>query len=145
EWFVEKATEVGVDEITPIITQNTERKVLNADRLQKKMISAVKQSMNLILPVLNQAIGFEEFLNQVNADKRAIAHCKLTFKPYLKDAFPPKGKYLVLIGPEGDFSDEEITKARDAGFVEISLGESRLRTETAALMACIEVGLLNRK
>lgn len=144
EWFVEKATEVGVDRITPIITQNSERRVLNVARLQKKMIAALKQSLNLFLPELHAAEEFSTFIQQHSADQKGIAYCGAGDKATLQDLLVPGGQYLILIGPEGDFSEGEIERAETQGYQLLTLGESRLRTETAGLAVCFEANWINR-
>ena len=148
EWFLEKATEIGIQEITPIISEHSERKEVKTERLNKVIVSAMKQSLKAYLPRLNEAVTFENFLKKVEEDqesKKAIAHCEEDQeKKYLNQIFQANERYLILIGPEGDFSVPEIEKAISAGFIPVSLGEARLRTETAALYACTEIALLNR-
>lgn len=144
EWFIEKATEVGVDAITPIITQNSERRVLNIERLQKKMISALKQSLNLYLPELHSSADFTTFIKQKFQGQKGIAYCGTGNKSSLKDVLQPGGRYLVFIGPEGDFSEAEINLALENGCTLLTLGTSRLRTETAGLAACFEANWINR-
>ncbi|MCW8310037.1 16S rRNA (uracil(1498)-N(3))-methyltransferase [Sphingobacterium sp. InxBP1] len=146
EWFLEKATEVGIQEITPIICEHSERKEVKLDRLNKVIVAAMKQSLKAYLPKLNPAISFRQFLSRLPVEdvQKAIAHCVESDKKYLDQIFQPGQHYIVLIGPEGDFSAEEIELALQAGFQPISLGEARLRTETAALAACLEISLLNR-
>lgn len=146
EWFLEKATEVGLSEFTPIICEHSERKEVKIERLEKVVIAAMKQSLKAYLPKVNPAVSFSRFVKEL-ADKdvqKGIAHCVDSEKKYISTSFEPKGKYLILIGPEGDFSEKEISQAMEAGFVPLSLGEARLRTETAALTAVIEASLLNR-
>jgi 16S rRNA (uracil1498-N3)-methyltransferase len=144
EWFLEKATEIGIDEITPIICDHSERKEIKTERSNKIITSAIKQSLKAYHPVLNPQINFKEFINQAKADKKFIAHCEDGEKQSLVKDFEPPHNYLILIGPEGDFSPDEIELALQSGFVPITLGESRLRTETAALQACFEINYLNR-
>jgi 16S rRNA (uracil1498-N3)-methyltransferase len=148
EWFLEKATEIGIQEITPIISEHSERKEVKTERLNKVIISAMKQSLKAYLPVLNEAVSLDAFLKKIEAEtdlNKAIAHCEEDQdKKYLNQIFEPNKRYLILIGPEGDFSPSEIEKAISAGFIPVSLGEARLRTETAALYACTEIALLNR-
>ena len=146
EWFLEKATEVGLTEFTPIICEHSERKEVKVERLAKVAIAAMKQSLKAYLPKINVAISFNKFIQDIKGVEvsKGIAHCVDSEKRYISNSFVPKGKYLILIGPEGDFSEKEISQAIDAGFVPLSLGEARLRTETAALSAVIEVSLLNR-
>lgn len=150
EWFVEKATEIGVDEITPIICDRSERKEVKTDRLEKIAISAMKQSLKAYLPKINSAVKFSTFIKEFKNDcvisqKRFIAHCDKGEKAFLNASVAPKESVVILIGPEGDFSPEELKLANNAHFLALSLGESRLRTETAALMVCAEIALINRK
>lgn len=146
EWFVEKATEIGIQEVTPIISERSERKEVKTERLEKVAIAAMKQSLKAYLPKMHPAISLPQFFKQQEARKaiKAMAHCADGSKHYLAQVFNPGEDYVVLIGPEGDFSDKEIEQALALGYKPISLGESRLRTETAALMSCMEVSLLNR-
>ena len=146
EWFVEKCTEIGVDEITPLLCRFSERKQLRLDRLEKIMLSAAKQSLTPYLPKLNELTPIEAVTGdglRVTGDGvyKYIAHCYKEDKRELKDELAKisdQDPYiLVLIGPEGDFSPEEIEKALANGFVPVSLGKSRLRTETAGVVACV--------
>ncbi|GAA4334034.1 16S rRNA (uracil(1498)-N(3))-methyltransferase [Mucilaginibacter gynuensis] len=144
EWFLEKATEVGIDEISLIICQRSERKEAKVDRLNRIITAAIKQSLKAYHPVLNEPVTFNKFLAQPFNGQKFIAHCEPGEKAGLKSILQPQQNYLVLIGPEGDFSPEEIGNALNNDFKAITLGESRLRTETAALEACFEVNFLNR-
>jgi len=146
EWFLEKATEIGISEITPIICERSERKVIKPERYEKIIHSAVKQSLSAFVPVLHQAIPLKEFLNkQFHPDlQKFIAHCENTEKKAFKTALRPNRKILILIGPEGDFSMEEIQLAVKNGFIAVSLGNRRLRTETAAVVACNTVSFVNQ-
>ena len=135
EWFVEKAVEIGVDEITFLKTDYSERDVVKMDRIEKIAVSAMKQSQKATLPVLNGMTSFRSFVERGFEGDRFIAHCEPGSKVLLQDAVIPGHDSLVLIGPEGDFSPAEIEMALKAGFKPISLGPSRLRTETAALVA----------
>ena len=146
EWFLEKATEVGIQEITPVICEHSERKEVKLDRLNKVVVAAMKQSLKAYLPKLNPAVSFKQFLREIPKEgvQKAIAHCVDAEKKYLNQVLEPDQHYIILIGPEGDFSEDEIDLALQMGFHPISLGEARLRTETAALAACMEVSLLNR-
>lgn len=136
EWFAEKATEIGMDELSFLNCRYSERKVIKTERIEKILVSAMKQSLKARLPKLNPMIDFDKFIEQKFDGQKFIAHCYEGEKPLLKDVFKRGEDALVLIGPEGDFSEEEVKKALDKGFVPISLGKSRLRTETAALVAC---------
>lgn len=144
EWFLEKATEIGIDEITPIICDRSERKEVKIDRLNKVITSAVKQSIKAFHPQLNEPIRFSDFVAKSKNDQKFIAHCMEDAKVTIKDKLKPGGNYLVMIGPEGDFSPLELQSALTNDFIPISLGDSRLRTETAALEACFEINFLNR-
>ena len=145
EWFLEKATEIGITEITPIICDHSERKIIKPERYEKILQSAMKQSLKAYLPILNEAISFKDFINSVSTFEglNCIAHCEQTDKKSLKSILLPNKKVSILIGPEGDFSSEEISLAKNAGFIPVTLGESRLRTETAAVVACHSVAFIN--
>lgn len=144
EWFLEKATEIGIDEITPIITQNSERRVIKKERMEKIIQSAMKQALKFHLPRLNDAIPFSEFLNQKFEKKVYIAHCEEGEKKGMKELIQPKESLTILIGPEGDFSSEEIGQSLNGGCIPISLGKARLRTETAAVVAVQNVAFINQ-
>jgi 16S rRNA (uracil1498-N3)-methyltransferase len=146
EWFIEKATEIGVDEITPLLTENTERSKLRPERLEKIILSAAKQCLRTRLPKLNELVDFEDFIkmNATNEDEaRFIPHCHKTDLVHLKNNCPVGANVTVLIGPEGDFSEAEVSLALTNGFQEVGLGANRLRTETAAITACHTVHLVN--
>lgn len=143
EWFAEKATEIGIDAITCLHCRFSERKEVKTSRLEKILISAMKQSQKAILPQLEGMTDFKTFVGRPFKGRKFIAHCEDGKKTLLKRAYHPGEDVLVLIGPEGDFSPEEIHLALENGFEPISLGESRLRTETAALVACHTIHVLN--
>lgn len=143
EWFLEKATEIGIHEITPIICDHSERKIIKTERFDKIIQSAMKQSNQFHLPKLNDPISFKDFINQKHSGKLFIAHCEETQKKLLKEAIQPKEKYTILIGPEGDFSEKEISIALQNNFIPVSLGNTRLRTETAAIVACHSIVFAN--
>ncbi|MFD0862464.1 16S rRNA (uracil(1498)-N(3))-methyltransferase [Sungkyunkwania multivorans] len=143
EWFLEKATEIGVHEITPIICEHSERKIIKTERFEKILQSAMKQSLQYHLPKLNPAISFKEFIKHKFKGQLFIAHCEDTYRYSIKRKVAADHKVTILIGPEGDFSVEEIELAKEAGFTPISLGSTRLRTETAAVVACQTVSLIN--
>lgn len=143
EWFLEKATEIGIDEITPIICQNSERKTIKSDRLEKIIQSAMKQSLKFTLPKLNPPIKFNDFIKQP-ISKGFIAHCEDSEKKKLKEVIKQNDNITLLIGPEGDFSSNEIKKAIDNNLTSITLGESRLRTETAGLVAVQNISFLHQ-
>ncbi len=144
EWFAEKATEIGIDELTFLNCRFSERKVIKTERIEKILISAIKQSLKARLPKLNEMIDFTKFIAQDFKGQKFIAHCYEGEKPLLKDVLTPGKDAVVLIGPEGDFSEEEVKAAIERGFTPISLGKSRLRTETAALVACHTMNLMNQ-
>ena len=144
EWFLEKATEIGIDEITLLICDHSERKDVKTDRLNKVITSAVKQSLKAYHPKLNEPQRFKDFILNDPGGQRFIAHCLESEKTTLKDQIKLNSRYLVLIGPEGDFSPSELDFALEMNFLSIRLGDSRLRTETAALEACFEINFLNR-
>lgn len=135
EWFLEKATEIGIREITPIICDHSERKIIKAERFEKVILSAMKQSLQLYLPKLNPPVLLKDFLSQNHKEEKYIAHCEDAEKKLLKNCITPHKNYLLLIGPEGDFSNAEIQLALEKGFSPVSLGSTRLRTETAAIVA----------
>src|SRR5690606_31520647 len=148
EWFLEKATEIGIDEITPIICDHSERKVVKGERLEKIIQSAAKQSLNPHLPTLHSQVSFTEFINSIAREQPDqqlyIAHCEDQEKLPLQDVLLKQQDTLILIGPEGDFSTSEINAALEANFKAVSLGSSRLRTETAAIVACHTYALKNQ-
>lgn len=144
EWFAEKATEIGFDELSFLNCRFSERKVLKTERIQKILVSAMKQSLKARLPILNEMNDFKRFVTQPHRGKKFIAHCHEGEKPLLQTQIVPGEDALVLIGPEGDFSEEEVKLAIGNGFQPISLGSSRLRTETAALVACHIMNLTNQ-
>lgn len=149
EWAIEKCVEIGVDEITPLLCRFSERKQLRMDRLEKIILSAAKQSLTPYLPVLHELTPYDEFIQmandkwQITNEQRFIAHCYKDEKRLLKDEIEQGRDVLVLIGPEGDFSEKEVFNALTVGFVPVSLGNSRLRTETAAVVACHTAVLVN--
>ncbi|WP_406844008.1 16S rRNA (uracil(1498)-N(3))-methyltransferase [Flavobacterium soyae] len=143
EWFLEKATEIGIQEITPIICDRSERKVINLERFEKIILSAMKQSNETYFPKLNDAISFKEFMKQKNQGLQFIAHCEETDKKSLKETLKPNEDVTLLIGPEGDFSEKEIALAIENKYQPVTLGNTRLRTETAAVVACHSVVFFN--
>lgn len=143
EWFLEKATEIGIHEITPLICEHSERKKIKIDRYERVIQSAMKQSLQFYKPQIHDPLSFKEFMAQDRPEQKYIAHCEETQKTYLKNELEPFGNYLILIGPEGDFSTSEINTALKKGYAPVSLGETRLRTETAAIVACHTASLIN--
>lgn len=144
EWFLEKATEIGISEITPIICDHSERKVVKTDRFDKIILSAMKQSLHYYLPKLNEPISFKDFVKQQTKEGlNLIAHCEETDKKSLKEVVKPNENVTILIGPEGDFSEKEIKLALENEYIPVTLGNTRLRTETAAVVACHSVVFIN--
>lgn len=143
EWFLEKATEIGVNEITPIICERSERKTVKIDRLKRVVQSGMKQSLQTYLPKLNDACTSKEFMEKTREGLCFIAHCEDDEKLDLKRRVAPDKDVTILIGPEGDFSKSEIELAYTNGFLPVSLGQNRLRTETAAIVACTIVATIN--
>ncbi len=142
EWFVEKATEIGVDIITPLICDNAERKVIKTQRLEKITISAMKQSGTSYLTKIRPAVSLQNFLaEKPTPSEYFMAHCFQGNKTFIKNALSNTHNYTILIGPEGDFSKEEVEKCKALGITEISLGNKRLRTETAGVFACAAISL----
>lgn len=135
EWFLEKATEIGADEIIPFTAEHSERRKLRPERLEKIIVAATKQSQRLFLPNLQPLTNFKEILNHP-AENKYIAHCYPSGNKKELFGAAKSGSTLILIGPEGDFSQEEVELAVEHNFMEVSLGQNRLRTETAAILAC---------
>ena len=140
EWFLEKATEIGIDEITPIICEHSERKVLKTERCTRILLSAMKQSLKFHLPKLNEASTLKDFLKQDFEGNKYIAHCEEGNKTELREEKKAE-KTIILIGPEGDFSPNELEIALQNNYKAVSLGTSRLRTETAGLVAVHTINL----
>jgi 16S rRNA (uracil1498-N3)-methyltransferase len=144
EWFVEKATELGVDKITLIDCKNTERSFVKTDRLKKVAVTAMKQSVKAVLPLIeDQLLQFTEVVERCQEREKCIAFVDHSNPLHLKEAVEQRSSYCLLIGPEGDFSPEELKTATDLGFAKVSLGPSRLRTETAGVVGCHVLNLLN--
>jgi 16S rRNA (uracil1498-N3)-methyltransferase len=141
EWFLEKATEIGVDEITPLLCRRSERTAVRHDRLEKVLISAMKQSLRARLPVLNQLTAFTDFVKKTGESQKLLAWCADPPLPHLKTLLLPDRDVVIAIGPEGDFSPEEIELALRYGFAGAGLGAARLRTETAGLLAVAVMNL----
>jgi len=143
EWFLEKSTEIGIDEITPILCQRSERDRIRQDRSERILQAAMKQSGRALLPKLNAMIPLREFYKQAEADLKYIAHCGTSKKDLPSRPGPGDRSWLILIGPEGDFTHEELKQALEEKYVEINLGEAVYRTETAGIMACQLISILN--
>lgn len=139
EWFLEKATEIGIDEITPIICERSERKLIKNDRGKRILISAMKQSLKYYLPQLNEATNFKNFIKKKSNKTKYIAHCEENDNKLILEY--KSENTLILIGPEGDFSSEEIKLATQNKFKAVSLGSSRFRTETAGIIAAHTINL----
>jgi 16S rRNA (uracil1498-N3)-methyltransferase len=143
EWMLEKAVEIGVDEITPIICNRSERRNINTERLQRVAISAMKQSVKAYLPKINEAVKLKDFAAMAFEGKKYIGYCIDNNRQSLKNCYSKNENALVLIGPEGDFTPDEIEICIKNKFQPITLGKSRLRTETAGLAACQIINFLN--
>jgi 16S rRNA (uracil1498-N3)-methyltransferase len=144
EWFLEKAAEIGIDSISPLICENSERRTVNFERLNKVLIAAMKQSLKAYLPRLTKPVDFKQFIRTETNFDRYIAYCSQNYRDELKAIGKPGHETLIFIGPEGDFSLAEIDLAISCGVKPVSLGPSRLRTETAAVVACVTINLLNQ-
>ena len=144
EWFLEKATEIGIDKVQLFASYHSERRVANVDRFRKVMISAMKQSIKSKLPDIEDVIDFNKLVKQPFDGKKFIAWIDDDVTELLCDKYEKGENALILIGPEGDFSSEEVQLAKDNGFIPVSLGDARLRTETAAVVACHTVNLINQ-
>ncbi|MBK7938614.1 MAG: 16S rRNA (uracil(1498)-N(3))-methyltransferase [Lewinellaceae bacterium] len=141
EWFLEKAVEIGVDEITPLLCRRSERDKIRTDRLEKILVSAMKQSLRARLPRLNELTAFQQFVKSATEEKKYLAWCSDEPLPHLKTLVSTAQDTLIAIGPEGDFSSEEVDWALKNGFAGVSLGAARLRTETAGILAVSVVNL----
>jgi 16S rRNA (uracil1498-N3)-methyltransferase len=141
EWFLEKATEIGVSEVTPLICHRTERKQLKLDRLDRILVSAMKQSLRAYKPEIHEPAKLSEFVLRKCPGTRGIAHCLPSQRLALHD-LDRKGRYTLLVGPEGDFTEKEVSDALDAGFSPFHLGDSRMRTETAGVHLCSAIQIL---
>jgi 16S rRNA (uracil1498-N3)-methyltransferase len=142
EWFLEKATEIGIDEITPLICEHSERRTVNMERMNRVITAAMKQSLKAYLPLLNKEMKFNDFVKQYMNNPKFIAHYNAD-NIRLTDALRRRDNAVILIGPEGDFNDVEIKKATEHGYKPVNLGNNRYRTETAALVACSTLSLMN--
>ena len=147
EWFLEKATEIGITEITPLLCDHSERKTIKWERYNKILQSALKQSLQYHLPILNPLTSFKDFLEKADSSNtlKCIAHCEEGKKETINATFLDKNHITILIGPEGDFSSQEIKNAIAQEYQEITLGTTRLRTETAGLLACCSVAFFRIK
>ncbi|MDG1475691.1 MAG: 16S rRNA (uracil(1498)-N(3))-methyltransferase [Vicingaceae bacterium] len=143
EWFIEKCTEIGINQISPILCKHSERKKIKEERFVKTAVSAMKQSLKASLPIISEFTTFKNFIIQPFDGKKYIAHCYSENQSHYKDLYTKGDNCLVLIGPEGDFSTDEVKLAIENGFEPITFGTSRLRTETAGVVACTTFNLLN--
>jgi len=145
EWFIEKSVEIGIDEITPLICRNTEKPGIKSDRLNNIIISAMKQSIKALRPVLNEAVSFSGFQKLDIGGIRMIGHCNLNeMRNGIAGVYRKGEDAVILIGPEGDFTEEEISEAVGNGYKPVHLGPSRLRTETAGIAACHSIYFINQ-
>jgi 16S rRNA (uracil1498-N3)-methyltransferase len=145
EWFIEKSVEIGIDDITPLICRNTEKPGIKSERINNIIISAMKQSLKAGITIQNKTVSFDEFIREDHKGIKLIAHCNPSKnRSKISDVYSRGNDAVILIGPEGDFSEEEIEKAIVAGFVPVHLGNSRLRTETAGIAACHSIYFLNQ-
>ncbi len=145
EWFIEKSVELGIDEITPVICSRTEKRMIRTERINSIIVSAMKQSLKTFRPVFHPPVQFSEFIGKEFDGIRMIAHCNTGFeRSSIKDVYTRSGDAVILIGPEGDFTEEETAAALSGGFLSVHLGGSRLRTETAGVAACHSVYFINQ-
>jgi len=144
EWFLEKSTEIGISQITPVFCEHSERVTVKPERLEKVVIAAMKQSLNPWLPELNPPVKFKDFLHCDHPGQRFIAYCETGNESELHKICQAGQDVVVLIGPEGDFSKAEVEQAVKQNFTPVNLGPNRLRTETAGVVACHTINLLNR-
>lgn len=144
EWFLEKATEIGINQVTPLICARSERKDVKSERQMRIVIAAMKQSLTAFHPTINEPVPFKKFITRSITGTRAIAHCESGDKMWLDALVKAGSPVTILIGPEGDFSLQEIAEAMDNGYQPVTLGTSRLRTETAGVVACQTVSWLCR-
>jgi len=146
EWFVEKSVEFGIDQITPVICRNTEKTGIKRERILNLIISAMKQSLKAKITVLDEICKFNDFINRSHKGKLMIAHCnKNLCRSGINEVYKGGEEAVILIGPEGDFSDEEISSSIEKGYIPIHLGPSRLRTETAGIAACHSIYFINQR
>jgi 16S rRNA (uracil1498-N3)-methyltransferase len=143
EWLLEKITEIGVDEITPLLCEHSERRVLKYERVEKVLVAAMKQSQKARVPLLHEMTPATDFVRKESSGKKLMAHCVPGEKTILPNALQGCRDALILIGPEGDFSTGEIAAAMQHGFQAVSLGDTRLRVETAGIVACCQMQTVN--
>ncbi|UII30577.1 16S rRNA (uracil(1498)-N(3))-methyltransferase [Fulvivirga ulvae] len=143
EWFIEKAVEIGIQEISFLLCKNSERRILKTDRLERKAVSALKQSQGAHMPRINELLPYPDFITKVQEKRKYIAYVDFSNPAKLYHIAPPDDTYCILIGPEGDFTEDELELAIQNDFQKVSLGNSRLRTETAGLAACHMLNVIN--
>ncbi|MGI6573081.1 MAG: 16S rRNA (uracil(1498)-N(3))-methyltransferase [Fermentimonas sp.] len=143
EWFLEKGTEVGIDRFTPLLCRYSERKEIKVERLRKIVVSAMKQSMQAYLPEVEAIVPFDAFIKRPFQGRKLIAHCHDLPKEELVQTYRKGENALILIGPEGDFSEKEVAQAIEQGFEPVDIGETRLRSETAALVSMHTIHVIN--
>ena len=144
EWFLEKATEIGINVITPLLSEHSERKEVKQKRLNKVITAAMKQSLKAWHPLLNEMSSFQQMIDTEFQGKKLIAWCEAKQSDRIETVVDKGDEVLILIGPEGGFSPDEITQAKEKGFRPVSISQSRLRTETAALVACSHIAFINQ-
>jgi 16S rRNA (uracil1498-N3)-methyltransferase len=145
EWFIEKSVEIGIDEITPLLCRNTEKPGIKRERLNNLIISAMKQSLKATKTILNEPTSFKDFINKDLMGIRMIAHCdKSNERKNVSEVYSKNDNSIILIGPEGDFTRDEVDSAVNRGFLPVHLGQSRLRTETAGIAACHSIYFINQ-
>jgi 16S rRNA (uracil1498-N3)-methyltransferase len=145
EWFIEKSVELGIDEITPLICRNTEKPGIKRDRINNLIVSAMKQSLKATITLLNDPCNFNDFVNKNHTGYCMIAHCNDSLiRSKISQVYTKGENAIILIGPEGDFSEEEIEFATKNSFIPVHLGRSRLRTETAGVAACHSIYFINQ-
>lgn len=145
EWFIEKSVEIGIDEITPLICKNSEKQSVKLERINNIIISAMKQSVKSYKTVINDPVFFSDFISQTGNGIRLIAHCStLSDRKKISEVYKKNENVIIMIGPEGDFSEEEILSAIRNNFIPVHLGSSRLRTETAGVAACHSIYFINQ-
>ncbi len=143
EWFIEKCVEIGIDEISPLLCERSERRILKNQRLNKRILSAMKQSMNALWPKLNELMTFDDFVTGITGTNNFIAHLDESNPSLLKDQELYHTSTLIMVGPEGDFSPRELKLAKEKNITAVSLGPNRLRTETAGIVCCHTVSIVN--
>ncbi len=145
DWFVEKSVEIGIDEITPVLCRNTEKPGIKPERIKSIIISAMKQSIKAGITILNDPVEFTDFTDHAISEIKLIAHCNKNYERHsIREVCPPGKNALILVGPEGDFTPDEIESASENGFIPVHLGGSRLRTETAGIAACHSIYFINQ-